>query len=98
SPLSFKNTVIIGLCLAFFLSWLVQLVHKIYYVKRLNQLEERFTDVNSDEMTKDGDIEIAIIDSSHHPILRPYRRPPRYYENLLCSKNSSKSTYKATTC
>src|SRR5699024_10879845 len=49
SPLSFKNTVIIGLCLAFFLGWLVPLVHKIYYVKRLNQLEERFTDVNSDE-------------------------------------------------
>src|SRR5699024_6416941 len=47
SPLSFKNTVIIGLCLAFFLGWLVPLVHKIYYVKRLNQLEERFTDVNS---------------------------------------------------
>lgn len=96
SPLSFKNTVIIGLCLAFFLGWLVPLVHKIYYVKRLNQLEERFTDVNSDEMTKDGDIEIALIDSSHDPILRPYRSAPRYYENFLYIKNSSNSTYKGT--
>src|SRR5699024_11492263 len=33
SPLLFKNTVIIGLCLAFFLGWLVPLVHKIYYVR-----------------------------------------------------------------
>src|SRR5699024_2828915 len=89
SPLSFKNTVIIGLCLAFFLGWLVPLVHKIYYVKRLNQLEERFTDVNSDEMTKDGDIEIALIDSSHDPILRPYRSAPRYYE-----KNNDKFNIK----
>src|SRR5699024_7575935 len=88
SLILFKNTVIIGLCLAFFLGWLVPLVHKIYYVKRLNQLEERFTDVNSDEMTKDGDIEIALIDSSHDPILRPYRSAPRYYENFLYIKNS----------
>src|SRR5699024_12360875 len=48
SHLSFKNNDIINLCLAFFLSCLDPLVHKIYYVKRLNQLEERFTDVNSD--------------------------------------------------
>src|SRR5699024_12622475 len=96
SPLSFKNTVIIGLCLAFFLGWLVPLVHKIYYVKRLNQLEERFTDVNSDKMTKDVDIEIDLIDSSHDPILRQYRSAPRYYENFLYIKNSSKTTYKAT--
>src|SRR5699024_12217955 len=95
-PLSFKNSVIIGLCLVLFLGWLVPLVHKIYYVKRLNQLEERFTDVNSDEMTKDDDIEIALIDSSHDPILRPYRSAPSYYENFLYIKNSSNSTYKCT--
>lgn len=96
SSLSFKGTVVICLFVAFFLICLTPLVHKIYYAKRLHQLEETFSGVDSDKITEDDDIIISLIDSSYDPMIRPLYRSPGAYNNFLYIKNKGNSTYQGS--
>src|SRR5690625_1716362 len=93
SGLSFKGWAILFICLVVFFNWLIPLGHKYYYVKRLDLMEEIFTNRDTNKVTTDGDIMIGLVESAYDPLMRPRYVSPSTYDNYFYIKNNGNTPY-----
>lgn len=76
--------------------WMLPLGHKYNYAKRVERLEEIFTDKNTEQVTTDGDIMIGLVESDYDRLMQPRYRSPGAYDNFFYIKNDGDFTYTGT--